>query len=312
MHRERHDEPERPIADESTETQTTGARKRLFVLSERSTLALWLTPRERAAIAAQFSGRVSMLDIDNVSALGLVLAAGRAHAVLASAARLDARSLDQLAQLRRSFPGVPLLGLVTHDAADGVVWRAAALGRLGADAVVDVGAGRQGWSMLNDAVNRMPTPLVQQAVAAVSDVLGAAATEGWFRFVAEAFRGDATTVKQIALSAGIHPNRFHARFHQARLPAPRRYVEIGFLARLAHLSESGNLSTAAIANAANASSPQAVHHVVRRLTGLTVSQWRRTHRVTLVLEDFCDRLIEPHREALQGFDPYMSWRQRLL
>ena len=119
--------------------------KRGFALAERSTLAIWLTPKESATIAPRLSGRVRILDIPNLAALNEALAAGRADAVLASAARLDARCVAELARVRRAFPGVPLLGLVTHDVSEGLAWRAATLGRLGAEVVADLSASSHGW-----------------------------------------------------------------------------------------------------------------------------------------------------------------------
>ena len=107
-------------------------------LIEESTLAVWLTPMESATVTAQLADRVTLLNIQNISSLADALAGDEAHAVLVSAARLDTGKVDQLTQVRRTFPRVPLLGLVTHEASDGADWRASVLSRLGVHTVADL------------------------------------------------------------------------------------------------------------------------------------------------------------------------------
>jgi hypothetical protein len=276
-----------------------------FIVPERPTLAAWLTPQERAIVAVRLAGRVSMLDIGHVGALGRALATGQAHAVLASAARLDAPAIEHLAAVRRAFPGIPLIGLITRDVHDSVVWRTATLCRLGADTVADVAApGPYGWPALSEALDRMPSPLIRRVFAVMSESLPEA-TPGWFRFIAAAFRGETTMVKEIAVSGRLSPGRFSQNFTSVRLPAPRLYLQAGLLARLAYLAESTTWSFAAISRAANASSPQALDRAVRRLTGMNAKRWRRECGLAWALEDFCKRLIAPYCELLRRFDPFV-------
>jgi AraC-like DNA-binding protein len=276
-------------------------------LIEESTLAVWLTPMELSTVTAQLADRVTLLNIQNVSALVETLASDQAHAVLLSAARLDTGMIDQLTQVRRTFPRVPILGLMTHEASDGADWRASTLSRLGVHTVADL-TSADGWRSLRNAVDNLPTTLERRAVASVSEALGNQGTDGWYRFIAAAFRGDAVTVKQVAEASDADPRQFESRFLNARLPEPRRYLEVAMLARVAYLSESTYWSIAGIANAMNASSRQAFAVRIRRLTGLSPLQWRREHDVTWVLDEMCSRYVKPYHAVLRTFDPYTTLR----
>jgi AraC-like DNA-binding protein len=278
--------------------------ERGFALAERSTLAIWLTPKESATIAPRLSGRVRILDIPNLAALNEALAAGRADAVLASAARLDARCVEELARVRRAYPGVPLFGLVTHDVCEGLAWRAATLGRLGAEVVADLSASSHGWPSIDAALDRLPGPLFRRVMAATVEALGGKGTPGWFDFLRAAFVGEMTTVKAIALARDVSPQSVYARFARAGLPGPRRYLTVGLLARAAYIAESTTCSIIAISRAANASSPQALHALVRRHTGLKMSQWLRDRGLRWLLSDYRERLIEPYSRSLMCFDPF--------
>jgi AraC-like DNA-binding protein len=284
-------------------------------LVERSTLAVWLTPTESASVSPQLLDRVTVLEVQNFSELADVLANDHAHAVLVSAARLDTSAIDQLTLVRRTLPRMPFLGLVTEEASDGIDWRMATLGRLGADTVADLRS-REGWRALRQAVDRLPTPLVRRALAVVSEALGGRGTDGWYRFVAAAFRGNAVTVKQLGRAEAVDPRQLDVYFLHARLPSPKQYIEIGLLARVAYFSELTSWGVAAISRAAGISSPQALHLAIRRLTGLTPGEWRRGHGVAWVLDEFRDHYVMPYRSVLETFNPYAKrWvrpRPRLL
>jgi AraC-like DNA-binding protein len=280
----------------------------LVVPSDQATLAIWATPRERATLQASLAGRVQTIAIDDLSAAYQVLATGQAHGILASSARLDERSTPQLTRLRCAFPHLPLVGLVTQETVEGVVLRVATLGRLGADPVVDLRGGTSGWAQLSAAADRLPTPVVLRGVAVVQETLGGTATRGWLRFIETIFRGDVTMVRDIARRNGISASTLMSRFGRVGLPSPRKYVEMGFVARFAHLCESTTWSVTAIANAINASSAQALGRTFRRLTGLTPVHWRRQYGLASALGDFRSRFIEPYRDVLDSFDPFRVGR----
>lgn len=279
-----------------------------MVPTDQATLAIWATPGERAALQASLAGRVRIIAVDDLSAVHQVFATGQAHGMIASIARLDERSTPQLKRLRCAFPSLPLVGLVTQETSEGVVPRVATLGRLGAEPVVDLRGGASGWAQLNAAVDRLPTPVVMQALTIVRETLGSAATIGWLRFIETVFRGDATMIKEIARRNGVRATTLVGRFAQIGLPSPRKYVEVGYVARFAHLCESTTWSVTAIANAINASSAQALGRTFRRLTGLTPVRWRQQYGLASVLADFRNRFIQPFREVLCSFDPFRGGR----
>ena len=285
------------------------APRTLVVPADRPTLAAWVTPREHAALVAQVAGRVTLVPTPDVATIREAFATGRAHGAIASAARLDATSVIQLGHLHRSFPHLPLVGLVTQDAGESVVSRAGTLGRLGAEPVVDLRIGHGGWAPFNNALNRMPTPVVLRATALVRDALGVEATEGWLRFIATAFRGDTVMVRDIARQGGTHPSAFSSRFYEAKLPSPRKYLEIGFIARFAYLADTTLWSVNAIARSIDASSPQSFGRMMKRLTSLTPVQWRLENGLASVLADFSTRFINEHRLALRHFDPFQGARR---
>ncbi len=201
-----------------------------------------------------------------------------------------------------------MVGLVTQETLDGVVPRVAALGRLGAEPVVDLRAGTSGWAQLSAALDRLPTPVVLQGLAVVRDTLGETATKGWLRFIETVFRGDVTMVRDICQRNGVRPGALVARFARIGIPSPRKYVEVGFVVRFAYLCESTTWSVTAIANAVNASSAQALARTFCRLTGLTPVQWRRQYGLESALMDFRTRFIQPYREAVSSFDPFRVGR----
>jgi AraC-like DNA-binding protein len=277
-------------------------------LIERSTLAAWLTHRESVIVAAHLTGHVTLRVVE-LPMLAETLTAGRAHAVLVSAARLDADTIERLVRLRRIMPRVPLLVLVTQEAA-GMAWRLPVMGRLRPDAVADVTI-ESGWRTLYEALDHLPSPLVQRAINAVSEALGGEGTEGWFRFMKTVFQCEYGTVTEMAQACGVPLRRFDDRFRAARLPEPKRYLEIGTLARVAYLSELTSWGIVAIAHAVNASSPQALHSRIQRLTGMSPLRWRREHGATWVLDEMCRRYVRPYHAVLQTFDPYARrWQSR--
>lgn len=193
---------------------------------------------------------------------------------------------------------------MSHEASDGAEWRASLLSHLGAITVADLTSG-DGWRSLRSVIDRLPKPLVRRAIAAVSEALNNQGTDGWYRFITAVFGGDAMTVKQLAAAdGGVDPRQFELYFRHARLPYPKHYVEIGFLARFAYLSELTSWGVAAISRAVGVSSPQALNILIRRLTGLTPDQWRRSHSLSWVLAELCARLIVPYRSVLRTFNPY--------
>lgn len=279
-----------------------------MVPTDRPTLAIWVTPREQATLQASLAGRVTTVVVDDLSAVDRAFATGQAHGIVASSARLDERSTPQLTRLRCAFPHLPMVGLVTQETLEGVVPRVAALGRLGAEPVVDLRGGASGWAQLNAAVDRLPTPVVVRGIAIIREVLGAAATTGWLRFIETAFRGDVTMVQEIARRNDTRASTLIGRFARVGLPSPRKYIEVGFVARFAHLCDSTTWSVTPIANAINASSAQALGRTFRRLTGLSPVQWRRQYGLASTLLDFRTRLIQPYREVLLSFDPFRVGR----
>jgi AraC-like DNA-binding protein len=285
------------------------APKRLVVPADRPTLAAWVTPREHSVLVARVADRVTLVPSRDVAAIREAFATGRAHGAIVSAALLDPAYTIQLAQLHRAFPHLPLVGLVTQDAEEPVVSRAGALGRLGAESVADLRMGQGGWAPFNKALDRMPTPVVLRATALVQEALGTDVTEGWLRFIAAAFLGDAVMVRDIALQGGAHPSAFTGRFYRAKLPSPRRYIEMGFIARFAYLAETTSWSVHAIARSIEASSPQSLGRMIKRLTGLSPVQWRLENGLASVLADFSTRLIKAHLRALRHFDPFQGARR---
>ena len=228
-----------------------------------------------------------------------------AAAGIVSVARIDTAAVDQLVRVRRAFPHIPVLGIVSEEVGDAAVRRAAILGAAGAEPVVDLRVGRLGWASLREALDpeRLPSSLARHAVVLVNDVLGTT-TAGWIRFIAAVFGGQCKLVADVATLGGVPRGSLMSRFNRAGLPSPKRYLEIALLARVAYHAESTTQSATAIANALNASSPQALLRIVRRLTGLTPTQWQCGNNVASVMAEFRASLLEPYIAVLRRFDPY--------
>lgn len=85
------------------------------------------------------------------------------------------------------------------------------LGRLGVQTVADH-TSPDGRRSLRRMVERLPTPLVRRAVAAVSEALDNEGIDGWYRFITAVFRGDVVTVQQLAAVDGVDPRHLRRTF----------------------------------------------------------------------------------------------------
>lgn len=298
---------------EATRRETWTARRSAMAGVPRPRVVAWLTPRECARVEAATDGVLTLATRETLPAVRSDLTAGRADAVLVSAARVQPADVPTLAGVVRAFPGTPVAGLVAEADDPQAITGALLLGRAGVGTVLDCRT-PGGWTALRGTFTprHLPDAFLRACVASVlADVRGredgttddAGYTDGLVRFFVLAFAPDVTSARQVAAGLGVLPSTLMSRFFRAGLPSPKRYVALARLAWAAHLGEQPGLSISAIAHRLDASSPQSFHRMVRTLTGRTATEFRRTTTGAAMLDHYRAALVTSYRDTLRTFDP---------
>ncbi|MFZ5624208.1 MAG: helix-turn-helix domain-containing protein [Gemmatimonadota bacterium] len=274
----------------------------------------WLTPREVLQVNAAMGERVNVQHRARLADVRADLAAGRSEGALISVTRACDVPVHHLTGLVQDFPGTPVIGFVAQGDETRVLAGTAALGRAGVDALVDCRT-REGWHSLRrfmESVSRDAT--TRAALARVVQCLNTGgegdkgAPDACLRFFSNLFAPHIRSAKHLAAAMQTGTTTFTSRFARAGLPSPKRYLAFARLVRAAHLGEVPGMTIHAIADRIGASSAQSYGRTVRRLLGITATEFRRTVTGTVMLERFMAALVIPHRETLRTFNPVGSVR----
>ena len=270
-------------------------------------LAAWVAAADVPRLAAVLGPRVVVVPCATVGALEAALTPGDCRAAVVAAAVIPAPDAPRLAGLVRRQPHVLTAGLVGE--AEGFASRsrlrdAGVLALFDADRAV-------GWHALGRSLApaHLDDALQRRCVAAVASALWGAhrthgpATLGLSHFFAAVFARDVASARDVAARLSVPAPTLHARFYRRELPSAKRYVEAARLVRAASLAEAPGASVRAVALTLDASSPQSLHRAVRRLTGLSASEFLRQATAAAVLEYILATLVRPYQDTLRAFDP---------
>lgn len=261
-----------------------------------------LTADERARVDAAGEGLYRAFHRDTADDVIRDLREHGAGAVVVSASCCDERNAARLARMVHEFPRVPTVALLTRF--DGQVGQAVlSLGRSGVRTLVDV---RQpaGWRDLRTALSARVQDESRLALSALArDLTGA--PPDCHRFFEQLFTcpPSVITVRQLAAILDVLPSTLMSRFFRAHLPAPKRYLAMARLVRVARLFESPGLSVANVADDLDYSSPQSFGRHVRTLLRMTAVQFRERYDGDGMMQRFREDLVLPHLATLRVFAP---------
>ena len=282
----------RPI----TPTSATSASRPL-------TVATVLTPLERVRVDVAADGMFEAVHRSSMDELAADVREQRVDAVLVSVARYDPQSTARMADVVREFPRIPAFALLT-DMQRSTPHSALELGRVGVRTLIDARS-PSGWTMLRDLLARERATDVQyQTLGALDGDLAGAPPDCW-RFFELLFthRPYLSSVRQMGRHMNVVPGTLMSRFYRAKLPSPKRYIDVGRLVRAARLLENPGLSITTVSRQLDYSSPQAFSRHVRCVLGMSPVAFRSSYTGESMLERFRTELIAPHVETLRQFRP---------
>jgi len=267
------------------------------------TVATVLTPLERVRVDVAADGMFEAVHRSSMDELAADVREQRVDAVLVSVARYDPQSTARMADVVREFPRIPAFALLT-DMQRSTPHSALELGRVGVRTLIDARS-PSGWTMLRDLLARERATDVQyQTLGALDGDLAGAPPDCW-RFFELLFthRPYLSSVRQMGRHMNVVPGTLMSRFYRAKLPSPKRYIDVGRLVRAARLLENPGLSITTVSRQLDYSSPQAFSRHVRCVLGMSPVAFRSSYTGESMLERFRTELIAPHVETLRQFRP---------
>lgn len=267
------------------------------------TVATVLTPLERVRVDVAAQGVFNPLHRSSMDELAMDVREQRVDAVLVSVARYDPQSTARMADVVREFPRIPAFALLT-DVQRSTPHSALELGRVGVRTLIDARS-PAGWTTLRDLLAReRATDVQSQTLGALDADLAGAPPDCW-RFFELLFthRPYVSSVRQMGRHMNVVPGTLMSRFYRAKLPSPKRYIDVGRLVRAARLLENPGLSITTVSRQLDYSSPQAFSRHVRCVLGVSPVTFRSSYTGEAMLEHFRAELIEPHVQTLRQFRP---------
>lgn len=267
------------------------------------TVATVLTPLERVRVDVAADGMFDAIHRASIDELVADVREQRVDAVLVSVARYDSQSTARMADVVREFPRVPAFALLS-DVQRSTPYSALELGRVGVRTIIDARS-PSGWTALRDLLAReRATDVQRQTLGALDADLAGAPADCW-RFFELLFthRPYVSSVRQMGRHMNVVPGTLMSRFYRAKLPSPKRYIDVGRLVRAARLLENPGLSITTVSRQLDYSSPQAFSRHVRCVLGVSPIPFRSSHTGESMLERFRAELITPHVETLRRFRP---------
>ncbi|HXY30723.1 MAG TPA: helix-turn-helix domain-containing protein [Gemmatimonadaceae bacterium] len=268
-----------------------------------TSVATVLLPGERPRVDAAGEGLYRTLHRESVMDVLTELRRQRIGAVLLSVTRCAEDDMTQVARIVREFPRIPAVALLSQVEA-ATAQAVLSLGKSGVRALVDV---RQpgGWRELREVlIADRDADIERLALAQLSlDLVGA--PDGCWRFFELLFKAppQVTTVRHLATQLGVLPSTLMSRFFRASLPAPKRYLTLARLTRVARMFENPGLSIANVANHMEYSSPQSFGRHVRSMMRMTALEFRQRYDGEGMLQRFRDELVHPFSDVLRAFSP---------
>lgn len=277
---------------------------------QRPPVSTILTPLERARVDAAAQGLCDALHRESLDEVMADLRQQKASLVLISVTRYGTQSSSRVAAMVREFPRVPAVALLT-ETQNSTPHATLALGQLGIRTLVDARL-PAGWQTLRNLLAvQGSNDLLRSALAQISLDLPGVSKDCW-RFFELLFDTSPkiSTVRQLARHLNILPSTLMSRFFRAKLPAPKRYLSLARLIRVARLFENPGLSVARVANHLDYSSPQSFGRHVRTVMRMSPVTFRTTYDGQGMLQFFRTDLVLPYVDVLSTFRPsaaYPGW-----
>jgi AraC-like DNA-binding protein len=286
-------------------------------VAQRSAVSTILTLYERGRVDAVGSGRIDTLHRDSMQEVIRDVHERRARAVLVSVARCRPEEARSVARMVREYPSVRTVALLT-DAGAEAPHTVLSLGQSGVRCLIDARR-PDGWRALHAAIAEEDHDDIQEialrsvgvdlASAGIATQLPGIAAPECTAPIGEAWRffdilfslpASVTTVTELAQAFGAPLTTFMSRFRRARLPQPKRYLDLARLIRVARLFENPALTLRHVAYARHYSSPQALARTIAMVLGLTTSAFRARYDGSGMVELFRDRLVLPYLDGLSA------------
>jgi AraC-like DNA-binding protein len=285
-----------------------GGRERAIGLpsGEVARVTTMLTPDERLRIDAVGMGWMYAFHRESLEDLWRDLRGQRVRALILSTAMCQRANIGTMARMVREFPRVPAVALLSEfDRA--TVRTVLSLGQCGIRTLIDV-RDPNGWRELRSVLlSERASEVQRMALSRLAlDLLKAPPNAR--RFFELLFTAAASTpsVRELASRMSVHPGTLMSRFFRAKLPPPKRYLAFARLTCAAHLFENPGVSVASVSDQLNYSSPQSFTRHVRALLQLSAVEFRLRYDSDGMMECFRERLVLPHLEEWQRFDPFSS------
>jgi AraC-like DNA-binding protein len=162
-----------------------------------------------------------------------------------------------------------------------------------------------GWAILRERLMEDQANSVQRLVLSVLnlDIAGAPLDCWQFFELLFAHRPHVASIRQIGRYMNVLPTTLVSRFYRAKLPSPKRYIDLGRLIRAARLLENTGLSVTTVARQLDYSSPQAFSRHVRCVCGVSPVKFRQLFDGEAMLQHFRKELILPYVGILRTFRP---------
>lgn len=266
-------------------------------------IATVLTPLERVRVDVAAEGAFEVVHRGSVEELTHDVRAQNVDAVIISVARYDIGSTARMAAMVREFPTIPTFALLT-DVQRSTPHSVLELGRVGVRTLIDARS-PTGWSALRELLtHERSTDVQRQTLGALNLDLTGAAPDCWKFFeLLFTHKPYIANVRQMGRYLNVIPGTLMSRFYRAKLPSPKRYIDMGRLVRAARLLENAGLSVTSVARKLDYSSPQAFSRHVRCVLGMSPVRFREAYDGEKMLSRFREELILPHAGTLRSFRP---------
>ena len=262
-----------------------------------------LSATDREQLDAAGGGSFRTVHRASVPELYDDLRARRASAVMVSLASYSAEAQPALLRMVREFPSVPTIAMFS--ALDERTPRhALELGQCGVRTVIDA-RHPSGWQELRALLHAQRShDIRRRALASIAGELPRLHADG-ARFFEYLFLQGArtTTTRDLARALHVNASSLMSRFFRLGLPSPKLYLIHARIVLAARLLENPGLSITTVAYDLDYSSAQSFGRHLRMFLGLTPTVFRDRYDGEGMLTLFVERMIRPHRDALQRLSP---------
>lgn len=262
-----------------------------------------LGSKDREQLDAAGGGSFRTVHRSSIPELYDDLRARRASAVMVSLTSYSTESQPALLRMVREFPSVPTIAMFSA-LDERTPRRALELGRCGVRTVIDA---RQpaGWQELRALLHAQRShDIRRRALAAIASELPRLRADGAHFFEQLFLQGArTTTTSDLARALLVNPSTLMSRFFRLELPSPKLYLIHARMVLAARLLENSGLSITTVAYDLDYSSAQSFGRHLRMFLGLTATVFRDRYDGEGMLAVFVERMIRPHRAALQQVSP---------